>query len=201
MDQIPRGHVVLGLMAVVGLPALWWVPEERPEGTDVAEGTGWSALGLGGTRSADEAGDAVGTWGEAREAFCRAIWEAEWLESLGRVGRLLPVPEGVVLGGAVLLLVLSLGAQIGRVGEGFRARAVLVEWAVHLAMAAALGATYLAVFGVVLALRRAEGRRATVLALAVVGRVAFPVLAPLLCLEGGLDWVKAAWGAARRRFV
>ena len=192
--------MVLGLMALVGLPALWLVPEEAGE-KGVVDGTGWSALGLGGTRSADEAGDAIGTWSEARDAFCAALGEAEWLATLGRVGRLLPIPEGVVLGGAVVLLGLSLAAQLGRVGEGWRIRAVLVEWSVHLAMVAALGATYVAVFGVVLALRRAEGRRATVLALVVVARVAFPVLSPLLCLEGGWDWAKAMWEAARRLFL
>ena len=187
---------------MVGLPALWLVPEEAVE-KGVAGGTGWSARGLGWTSGVDEAGEEViGTWGEAREAFCAALWEAEWWERLGRVGRLLPVSEEAVLAGAVVLLFASLAGQFAR-GRGGPAgpEAVLVEWAVHLAMVAALGAVYLAVCGVFLALRRAEGRRATVLALAVVSRVAFPVLAPLLCLEGGLDWAKAAWGAARRLFL
>ena len=89
---------------------------------------------------------------------------------------------------------------MGGVGERFGARALAVEWSVHLAMVAALGTTYLAVFGVVLALRRLEGRRATVLALVVVAREAVPLLCPLLCLDGGVDCAKAVWEGARRKF-
>ena len=198
MDQIPRGPLVLGLMALVGLPALWLVPEEAGE-KGVMDGTGWSTQGLGWTRGADE-GEDLATWGEARRAFCQALGEGEWLATLGRVGRLLPIPEGVVLGGAIVLLGLSLAAQLGRVGERWVGRDVMVEWAVHLALGAVVGTLYCALLGVFLSLRRAEGRRATVLALAVVARVAFPLLGPLLCLDGGWDWVGAVWEAARRRF-
>ena len=200
MDRIPGVRTIMALVAFVGLPALWLVPE-GPEEKGVMEGTGWTGRAEVGLWGGQEDPEAIASWGEARRAFCAALGEAEWLATLGRAFRLLTIPEGVVLGGAVVLLVLSLGAQLGRVGEGWRIREVLVEWTVHLAMAAALGATYLAVFGVVLALRRAEGRRATVLALAVVARVAFPVLSPLLCLEGGAEWVRAPWEAVRRFFL
>ena len=169
MDRIPGGRVVLGLAALVGLPALWLVPEE-------------AEVGLWGGEADPEA---VETWGEA----------------LGRVGRLLVVSEGVVLAGSLGLLVLSLGAQFRRVGECLRVRDALVEWVVHLALVMALGATYVGVLGVVLALRRLEGRRATVLALVIVARVAFPLLGPVLCLDGGWAWVKAGWAASRRIFL
>ena len=169
----------MAVVALVGLPALWLVPEE-------GEGGG-SKRGLGGTSGAEVGlwggeGDpeAIGTWSEARDAFCQALWQAEWVATLGRATRLLPIPEGAIVGGAVVLLLASLGAQLGGVGERWGARDVLVEWAVHLAMVAALGAVYLGVFGVFLALRRLEGRRATILALVVVSRVAFPLLGPVL---------------------
>ena len=87
---------------------------------------------------------------------------------------------------------------MGGVGHRLGIQAVFVEWAVHLALVAVVGSLYLGLLGVFLALRRAEGRRATILALAVVARAAFPVLSPLLCLEGGLGWAKAAWEAVRR---
>ena len=89
---------------------------------------------------------------------------------------------------------------MGGVGHRLGIQAVFVEWAVHLALVAVVGSLYLGLLGVFLALRRSEGRRATILALAVVARAAFPVLSPLLCLDGGVDWVKAAWGAARGFF-
>ena len=184
------------MVALLGLQALWWVPDEAEE-RGVAEWTGWGMIGLGGsTDPVLDADEAVRTWGEAREAFCKALGEAEWLEAIGRLGRLLPIPEGVVVGCAVVLLVLSLGAQLGRAGERWWLRDVMVEWAVHFAMVAALGATYVGVFGVVLALRRSEGRRATVLALVIVARVACPLLGPLVCLDGGWAWVKAGWAAS-----
>ena len=183
--------------AVVALQALWLVPEEAEE-KEVAMGTGWSALGLGGTRGAESAEEDVTTWEGARAVFCRAVWEVEWLETLTRVGRLLPVPAGAVLGGVLGLLALSLAAQFARVGDPLGVQAVVVEWVVHVALLATVGATYLVLLSVFLALRRGEGRRATILAMVVVARAVFPLLCPLFCQEGGMEWARAAWGALRR---
>ena len=204
MDHIPGGQAVLAVVGVLALQALWMVPE-GPEEKGVVEGTGWSARGLGGTGGSEPSGagaeEGVGTWAEARALFCEALWEAEWLERLGRVGRLLPVSEGAVLGVALVLLVVSLTAQQRRVLAGTWVMEVAVEWVVHVSMVVAVGAPYLAAFGVFQALRRLQGRRATVLALVVVARVAFPVLCPLFCLDGGADWVRATWEAVRGRFL
>ena len=105
------------------------------------------------------------------------------------------------MGGVFGLLAMSLAGQFTRVGDPLGFQAVVVEWVVHVAMLAVVGATYLVLFSVFLALRRGEGRRATILAMVVVARAVFPLLCPLFCQEGGLEWARAAWGAARRLFL